>query len=184
MNPATLVDKMRPYTQRVWQHFNLGEKQRFLAEHRTRWNVARHRVPAAVSRQVTDAIEAGRLELIAGQVAGLTASGAGLRVVANTASGTRELSVGAVVNCTGPAEGSAVSSPGLYRNLIARGLVSPDEVGLGVRATADFAAVERDGRRSKWLMVLGPPLKGTLWEDDRGAGAARAGVPGRGGDRG
>ena len=164
LNPATLVDKMRPHTQRVWQSFSLAEKRQFLAGHRTRWNVARHRVPEVAHRQVTDAIEAGRLEVIAGEVTALTASGPGLRVVTNTAGGARELSVGAVVNCTGPAEGSAVSSPELYRNLIARGLVSADEVGLGGRATADFAAIDRDGARSKWLMVLGPPLKGMLWE--------------------
>jgi uncharacterized NAD(P)/FAD-binding protein YdhS len=42
--------------------------------------------------------------------------------------------------------------------------VSADEVGLGVRATADFAAVERDGARSRWIRVLGPPLKEVLWE--------------------
>jgi uncharacterized NAD(P)/FAD-binding protein YdhS len=164
MNPATLVDKMRPYTQRVWQHFSLAEKRRFLGEHRTRWNVARHRVPEVAFRQVTDAIAAGRLEVVAGQITALTPHAGGLRVVTNTASGVRELQVGAVVNCTGPAESPSASSPELYRNLLARGLVSADEVGLGVRATADFAALDRDGARSKWLMVLGPPLKGTLWE--------------------
>lgn len=164
LNPATLVDKMRPHTQRVWQSFSLAEKQRFLSEHRTRWNVARHRVPEVASRQMTDAIAAGRLEVIAGQLTALTACGEGLRVVTSGPNGARELSIGAVVNCTGPAEGSAVSSPELYRNLIERGLVSPDEIGLGVRATADFAALDRDGARSKWLMVLGPPLKGMLWE--------------------
>jgi uncharacterized NAD(P)/FAD-binding protein YdhS len=164
LNPATLVDKMRPYTQRVWQSFSLAEKRRFLDEHRTKWNVARHRVPEVASRQVTDAIEAGRLEVIAGRVTALTADGAGLQVVTHGSDGARELSVGAVVNCTGPAEGSAVSSPELYRNLLDRGLVSSDEIGLGVRATADFAALDRFGERSKWLMVLGPPLKGILWE--------------------
>jgi len=42
--------------------------------------------------------------------------------------------------------------------------VSADEVGLGIRATPDFAALDREGHRSRWLMALGPPLKGTLWE--------------------
>jgi uncharacterized NAD(P)/FAD-binding protein YdhS len=164
LNPAILVDKMRPHTQRVWQGFSADEKRRFLAEHRTRWNVTRHRAPEAAYRQVADAIETGRLEVIAGRVTALTPCGAGLRLVADGPGGVRELSVGAVVNCTGPAEGPEASSPELYRNLLERGLVSADEVGLGVRATADFAAIDRGGARSKWLMVLGPPLKGMLWE--------------------
>ena len=76
--------------------------------------------------------------------------------------GERELRVGAVLNCTGPAE--AADGSELYRNLLCRGLVSPDEIGMGVRAGSDFAALESRGSRSPWLMVLGPPLKGTLWE--------------------
>ena len=83
MNPATLVDKMRPYTQRVWQGFSSEEKRSFLAEHRTRWNVARHRVPEVAYRQVTDAMEAGRLEVIGGRVTTLTPCASGLRVVTN-----------------------------------------------------------------------------------------------------
>jgi uncharacterized NAD(P)/FAD-binding protein YdhS len=164
MNPATLVDKMRPYTQRVWQNFSTDDKARFLRDHRTRWNVARHRVPETAFRQVADAVAAGRLEVVAGRIAALTPCESGLRVVVRGADGERELRVGAVVNCTGPAEGPEVSSPELYRNLLDRGLVSPDEVGLGIRATADFAALDRAGSRSRWLMVLGPPLKGMLWE--------------------
>lgn len=161
LNPAILVDKLRPFTQRIWQHFTPAEKRRFLDEHRTRWNVTRHRVPESAHREIADAIAAGRLEVIPGRVTSVAAAGEGLRVVS---AGGRELIVGAVVNCTGPAEGPAASSPALYGNLLGRGLVSPDEVGLGVRATPDFAAVERDGARSKWLTVLGPPLKGVLWE--------------------
>jgi uncharacterized NAD(P)/FAD-binding protein YdhS len=164
LNPAILVDKLRPYTQRIWQQFTPAEKRRFLSEYRTRWNVARHRVAATVHREVTDAIAAGKLEVIAGKLTAVEPRGDGLRVVVETAAGVRELPVGGVVNCTGPAEGPTALRPGLYANLLARGLVSADEVGLGVRATADFTAVDRDGARSRWLTVLGPPLKGTLWE--------------------
>jgi uncharacterized NAD(P)/FAD-binding protein YdhS len=163
LNPAILVDKLRPYTQRLWQHFSVTEKRRFLAELRTRWNVVRHRVAETIHQQLTVALAAGRLEVIRGELVSLTPCWDGLRIVSRSASSERELQVGAVVNCTGPAEGFA-SGPPLYRNLLERGLVSADEVGLGIRATADFAAVDGEGRRSPWLMVLGPPLKGTLWE--------------------
>ena len=163
LNPAILVDKLRPYTQRLWQNFSLAERQRFLREFRTPWNVARHRIPEPIHRQVMAAIDASRLEIVKGRIGGLTAAEGGLRVVVDVAGGERVLNAGAVVNCTGPAEGCADSSP-LFRNILERGLVSPDDVGLGVRATADFAAVDADGGRSKWLMVVGPPLKGLLWE--------------------
>jgi uncharacterized NAD(P)/FAD-binding protein YdhS len=163
LNPAILVDKLRPYTQRLWQHFSAAEKQRFLRDYRTRWNVTRHRVPEAIHRKVVGAVEAGRLEIIKGELRCLTAFGNGLQLNMRSASDTRGLRVGAVVNCTGPAEGLA-SAPLLYPNLLTRGLVLEDEVGLGIRATPDFAVVDLENRRSKWLMALGPPLKGTLWE--------------------
>jgi hypothetical protein len=69
---------------------------------------------------------------------------------------------GAVLNCTGPAEGGYVSP--LYRSLQDRGMIQTDEVDLGIRATPDFAVVDKNGSRSKWLTVLGPPLRGSLWE--------------------
>jgi uncharacterized NAD(P)/FAD-binding protein YdhS len=163
LNPAILVDKLRPYTQRLWQHFTVAEKQRFLRDFRTRWNVTRHRVPEAVHRALTAAMESGRLEVVRGELTGLEPCAEGLRLITRSASGERELRVGAAVNCTGPAEGFA-AAPALYRNLLKRGLVSGDDVGLGIRATADFAALDTFGARSKSLMVLGPPLKGTLWE--------------------
>lgn len=158
LNPAVLVDKMRPFTQRVWQNLSVPEKRRFLTEFRTPWNVTRHRVAGSIHHELTAAIAAGKLEVVAGRITELSACEGGLKVVA----GGRELRVGAVVNCTGPAEESAGSE--LYRNLLCRGLVSADDLGLGVRAGADFAAIDSSGARSPWLMVLGPPLKGVLWE--------------------
>ena len=46
-NPAIVVDKLRPFTQRVWQNFTVEEKTRFCREYRTRWNVTRHPVLAS-----------------------------------------------------------------------------------------------------------------------------------------
>jgi uncharacterized NAD(P)/FAD-binding protein YdhS len=163
LNPAILVDKLRPYTQRLWQSFTRADRLRFLNEFRTPWNVIRHRIAEPVHRQIMGAIEGCRLEIVKGRIRSLSAAEGGLRVVVDVVGGERVLNGGAVVNCTGPGEGCAASSP-LYRNLLERGLVSEDDVGLGVRATSDFAALDAEGDRSPWLMAVGPPLKGMLWE--------------------
>jgi uncharacterized NAD(P)/FAD-binding protein YdhS len=164
LEPAVLVDKLRPYSQRLWQNFSLADKQRFLREFRTPWNVTRHRVPASVHQQVTEAMKAGRLVIVKGRIVELAAGDGGLRVRVESAGVQQELQAGAVVNCTGPAEGYARGESTLFRNLLGRGLVSSDEVGLGLQATAEFSALDAGGERSKWLLVLGPPLKGMLWE--------------------
>jgi uncharacterized NAD(P)/FAD-binding protein YdhS len=164
LNSAMLVDRLRPWTQRIWQHFSPAEKQRFLKEYRTPWNVIRHRIPQSAHQQLSAGQKAGRLEIVKGRIADLAAEVGGLRVVVDEGTATsRTLEAGVVVNCTGPAEGYPGGSE-LYFNLLQRGLVSPDEVGLGIRGMPDFAATDANGARSQWLLVLGPPLKGMLWE--------------------
>jgi uncharacterized NAD(P)/FAD-binding protein YdhS len=165
INPAILVDRLRPYTQRLWQNFTPAEKRRFLREHRTRWNVTRHRIPEPIHRDLTAAIAAGRLEVVTGSVRAVTADGDRLKVAVRTGgSGERVLDCGAAVNCTGPEEGYTKSAPELYQNLFRRGLVAADELELGIQVAPDFAVLDAQGRRSRHLLALGPPLKGVLWE--------------------
>ena len=165
LNPAILVDKLRPYTQRLWQNFTRTEKTRFLKEFRTRWNVVRHRVPAAVHGQLTAALETGRLAIVKGRVQEVSASENGLKVKVIEGDGqVHTLHGGAVVNCTGPAESYKEDNSLLFNNLLDRGLAAPDEMGMGIQVAADFVVKEPKGGRSRHLLALGPPLKGVLWE--------------------
>ena len=167
LNPAILVDKLRPYTQRhAGRTSRSREKGRFIQASSARgWNVVRHRVPEAVHRELMTAVDTGHLEIVKGGVRELTACDGGLRVVAvDGAGGVRTLQGGAVVNCTGPAEGFAAGGSALYRNLLGRGLVVSDGLDLGIQVATDFVALERDGGHSRHLLAVGPPLKGVLWE--------------------
>jgi uncharacterized NAD(P)/FAD-binding protein YdhS len=165
LNPGVLVDKIRPLTQRLWQALSVADKQRFLREFRTHWNVVRHRAPEAVHRKVTAAVAAGRLEVVKGRARSLASPALRVRLAVDDGKGNeRILEGGALLNCTGPQEGCSLSGSILYRNLLTRGLVAPDDLGLGIRVTPDFAAVERGGGRSRHLLALGSILKGTLWE--------------------
>jgi uncharacterized NAD(P)/FAD-binding protein YdhS len=165
LNPALLVDKLRPYTQRLWQNFTLADKRRFLREFRARWNVVRHRIPQAVHRRITEALSAGRLEIVKGQVQGLIASGDGLQVKVSDGNGCETtLRGGAVFNCTGPTDGYADGRTCLYRNMLERGLIVRDDMNMGIQASADFVVLEQGGGHSKFLLTLGPSLKGMLWE--------------------
>ena len=44
LNPAMVVDKLRPHTQRIWGAFTDAERREFIAQHAARWNVLRHRI--------------------------------------------------------------------------------------------------------------------------------------------
>jgi uncharacterized NAD(P)/FAD-binding protein YdhS len=165
INPAILVDRLRPFTQRVWQNFSLAEKQRFLREFRTPWNVTRHRIPQAIHEQLMAASASGKLEIVRGELRNLVKRDERLvATIAEVSGMEKEYQVGAVLNCTGPQESYANPPFSLLRNLLARGMISVDDLNMGIRVTSDFAVVDARGERSKTLMALGPLLKGSLWE--------------------
>jgi uncharacterized NAD(P)/FAD-binding protein YdhS len=171
-NPAIVVDKLRPHTQRVWQAFSLSERREFIARYATRWNVMRHRIAQPIHRQVATAIEQGRLKIVSGAVSRLEPRGARIRVhVGRTAEGAANGEVAGdtidgalVINCTGPQTRFSATRSRLLRNLLASGVVQPDAMDMGVAIGPDFTAVERSGERSPFLHVIGPLLRGTLWE--------------------
>jgi uncharacterized NAD(P)/FAD-binding protein YdhS len=164
LNPAILVDKLRPRTQRIWQHFSVEDKRRFIRHLRTRWNVARHRVAPEIHRLLSDAIATERLEIIRGNLICCTETRDSLDVEIETNVEKRVLNIGAVFNCTGPAEKCPDPGTGLLGNLIERGMVVPDEIDMGIRTGPDFSVIDRTGSRSKSVFALGSLLKGSLWE--------------------
>ena len=166
LNPAVLVDKLRPFTQRIWRAFNVAEKQEFNRQLRTRWNVVRHRIAPAIAAQVDAATKDGSLNVIQGTISAVQAEGPKLHVTMESGKGRpgQTLNVGLLVNCTGPRESFANATEPLFRNLFQRGLIRADELDMGLDVTPDFAVVDRAGQPSDFLYAVGPLLKGTLWE--------------------
>lgn len=165
-NPAILVDKLRPTTQKIWRSFSHAEKQAFCRLHRARWNITRHRIPPDVAVEIDEALRSGTLKVIQGRVAEAQPSGTRIAVTIQPAGDAppAQLNVGLLVNCTGPRESFDDLPDPLYRNLYRRGLVRSDELNLGLDVTPDFAVVDRAGQPSELIFAIGSLLKGTLWE--------------------
>ena len=162
LNPAILVDKLRPRTQRIWQSFSVTEKQRFIRHLRTRWNVMRHRIAPEVHERLRHSIAAGRLEIIRGKLRRCEETPDVLEIEIEDCGVRRILEVGALINCTGPAE--KYSASGLLRNLISRGLAAPDDIDMGIRTGPNYSIVDAANRPSENFFALGSLLKGSLWE--------------------
>lgn len=160
-NPAIIVDKMRPHTQRIWQRFTLEERLEFTRRHAARWNILRHRIGPEIHAQLTTAQLIGQLQVHAASIECVSADGNRIGV---HLSGGKILTGDLVINATGPNTKFTATSSVLLQNLIRRGLVTPDETEMGARVDADFTIIGRDGQRSKILLALGPLLRGTLWE--------------------
>lgn len=160
-NPAIVVDKLRPHTQRIWKNFTTEERWTFVREHVARWNVLRHRIPPEIHAQMTAAQESGQLQVHAAGVERVAAEGKQVRV---HLSNGKTLAGDLIINATGPQTKFSDTSSALMKNLLQRGLVAADDMEMGIRADEDHTVIDRDGQRSNCLLALGPLLRGTLWE--------------------
>jgi uncharacterized NAD(P)/FAD-binding protein YdhS len=160
-NPAIIVDKMRPYTQRIWSHFTRDERLAFARGYAARWNVFRHRIAPDIHAQVTSSQLTGQLQIQAAGIERVEASGS--RIVVHFGNGESQAG-DLVINATGPATKLTASRSLLLQNLLRRGLVAPDDTNMGVRVDPDHTVIAGDGERSRQLLALGPLLRGTLWE--------------------
>jgi uncharacterized NAD(P)/FAD-binding protein YdhS len=69
-----------------------------------------------------------------------------------------------VVNCTGPDTNLAQCDDPLIEALRTRGIIRPDELGLGIESTPEALAVGRDGHPVGGLYIAGPLRKADYWE--------------------
>ncbi len=160
-NPAIIVDKMRPHTQRIWLRFTLGEKNTFARQHAARWNVLRHRIAPEIHAQIASAQLTGQLQVHAANIERVEALGERVRVLLSNG---KSLEGDLVINATGPQTHFTDTRSVLLQNLLRRGLITPDEMEMGIRIGLDHTVVDRAGRSSARLLALGPLLRGTYWE--------------------
>ncbi len=169
-NPAIVVDRLRPHTQRIWQAFSVAERKTFVSRYAARWNVMRHRIAPSLHQAVMAAVEDGRLQVTPASIARLTAHGPQIHVHLTksgpdaTDTPLSPLAAALVINCTGPQTRFSATRSRLLQAALSRGLVRPDAVDMGIQITDDFATVQRDGSASPFLYALGPLLRGTFWE--------------------
>jgi uncharacterized NAD(P)/FAD-binding protein YdhS len=165
-NPAIVVDKLRPFTQRIWQGLSVAEKEQFLKNYRTRWNVTRHRIAQSIHEKLTAAIAAGKLRVVKGKLRELAGSDRHIQMTVQTGpAGQQEVLQGDwLINCTGPQESFRHSNSILFQNLFGRGLVQADDLDMGIKVAPDFNVIDGGGYPTDFLYAMGPLLKGTLWE--------------------
>lgn len=163
-----VISSLRPRTVELWTSLSMHERARFLRHIRPFWDTHRHRIPADVDEDIQRLRHAGVLVVHRARVAGsepIDREGR-LRVQLQPRDGsaTREVVVSWVVNCTGPdSDVRRVEEP-LWSRMLARGVVQPDPLGLGVVTAPDGALLDRHGRPSDHIYLVGPLRKAQLWE--------------------
>ena len=162
----SVIDGLRPYTQRLWRELPPASKRRFLEHARAWWDVHRHRMAPEVEARMTDALCAGRLTVMAAKVAGIEPNEAGARVRYRRRGQSESLSmqVGAIVDCTGIVKDPLASANPAVRSLFERGLARVDPLHIGIETGADGAIVNQDGAPSRRLFAVGPLTRAAFWE--------------------
>jgi trehalose-6-phosphate synthase len=161
-----ILDALRPHTQRIWRSFNIEERSRFMRHARPFWESHRHRVAPSVLAVKENLAQRGQLILRKARVLSIIESEGGFDVTLFDRARMDEsrLRVGFVVNSTGPECNFYKLKDPLVVNLLARGLVHPDPLFLGLMTAVNGAVLNYLGQPSTAIFTLGSVKKGMLFE--------------------
>ncbi|HEU4658350.1 MAG TPA: FAD/NAD(P)-binding protein [Capillimicrobium sp.] len=158
------IDGLRPVIPELWRRLSLADRRCFVADHARAWELRRHRMAPEVAARIAELRAAGRLRLSTGRVVAMRATRREVEVEVVAADGRRIIAVDRVVVCAGPCADVARTPDPLVRRLLAGGWARPDALGLGLcggpraELRGDAGVLHDDVR------VLGPVLRGQLWE--------------------
>lgn len=160
-----VIDALRPVSNQIWHDLPVADRERFLRHLRTYWETHRHRMAPAVRARMDQYRAEERLEVIAGRLRESAPCQNGLEVrISLRQGGERRLQVERIINCTGIHEYYNVRPRRLIGALIAQGLATANDLGIGFRTDEHGALIGADQQPSAVLFTLGPPRRGDLFE--------------------
>lgn len=163
-----VVDALRPYTPGLWGSLGPWDRERFLRRLAPYWDIHRHRMDPLVHEEIRSMLDANVLRIRRGHVLAARPLGTGLECTIGVPGGgakqTERFHADAVVLCTGPQADPGLWQSPLIDGLLARGLASLDQSGLGLRTDAEGFLLGNDSAVRTGLSTLGPLRRGELWE--------------------
>lgn len=144
-NWRDVVDSVRPFADDLWQQLGPEDRERFVRHVARRWEVLRHRMAPEMADVIHDLVVDGTLRI-------------------TTPDQVDVSGFSRVINCSGPAP---VCTPGwnaVVDRLRARGLLRPNDLGLGVDVDPDGGVVAESGETTPGLYAVGAARRGTAWE--------------------
>lgn len=152
----SVVDAFRAYLPRLWSGMTPAEQSRLLRHLRPYWLVHRHRLAPDIAELLAKLREEGRVIVLRGRLRAVRAEEDYLRLdIADRRGGAISLSVGRLINCTGPEEDFRRADSPLVNHLIKCGMARPGPFGIGLDVDADGRLYRIDGAPQSRLLVLG-----------------------------
>jgi len=160
------LDTVRQHIGRLWSQATDVQRRQFVQHVRPWWESHHHRSPPQSAELVARLHGEGRLRIQAASFKGLEPAADGevcIRIRRRGAAETEVVSGAGLINSSGiEYDWRRVDRP-LPQQLLARGLVQPGPLALGI-AAVDGAVLGADGRAASRLFAMGPPLRGMWWE--------------------
>lgn len=162
----SVIDAIRPYTQRLWHELPLSSRRRFLEHARAWWDVHRHRMAPEVETRLTQTLASGQLKIMAAKLTGIqeNESGALVRYRRRGQSESINLQVGMIVDCTGIVKDPRAAGNPVIQRLFEQGLARTDALQIGLDVAEDCAVINRNGIASRRLFAVGPLTRAAFWE--------------------
>jgi uncharacterized NAD(P)/FAD-binding protein YdhS len=162
-----VIDAVRPYMQQIWINLPDKEKKKFMEHLRHVWGVARHRMPPECAQIIHQQLAQQKLALMAGRIKSIRLNADGAFDLVYQERGTRQqytMTADIIINCMGPESNYTKIQDPLIVHLLAKGMIQPDALRLGINCTPEGIVLDNQGKQSPFLFTLGPPAKGILWE--------------------
>jgi len=159
-----LIEALWPITPAIWSGWSDRERKRFLRHLQSMWAIHRYRVPPATYAAFARMNAEGRIAMHRGRVTGGSARANGITLKIAAPDGPLELHAAYVVNCTGPNSDLRTVAHPFVRNALARGLMRPDPLALGVDVTTEYRVLDANGVVQPQLFAIGPLLRGRWYE--------------------
>ncbi|MHC8410853.1 FAD/NAD(P)-binding protein [Pseudomonas sp. Hz4] len=161
------LDTVRVHIGRLWNQATDVQRRQFVRHVRPWWESHHHRSPPLSAELVERLHKEGRLRIQAASFKGLEPSVDGAVSIRIRRRGESEITVvsgAALINSSGiEYDWRRVARP-LPQQLLARGLIRPGPLALGIAAAVDGAVLGADEHVASRLFALGPPLRGMWWE--------------------
>ncbi|VVN24848.1 hypothetical protein PS684_01959 [Pseudomonas fluorescens] len=161
------LDTVRVHIARLWSQATDTQRRQFVRHVRPWWESHHHRSPPLSAALVERLYKEGRLRIQAASFNGLEPSpdgGVRIRIRRRGESETCVVQGAALINSSGiEYDWRRVARP-LPQQVLARGLVQPGPLALGIAAAVDGAVLDAEGCAADRLFAMGPPLRGMWWE--------------------
>ena len=156
---------LREIGAKLWAGLPDEERLMFLRHFRRYWDVERHRLPPSQGANLAEAVAHGRFELVRGRLGeAKPLAGEMVRVGLHTSQGPRALTVGLIINCTGPEPDPFRSRNALLLDLLAQGAAAADPLGLGLHVDEESAVLDGRGQPAGGLYAMGALTQGRFFE--------------------